>query len=489
MSKPNSSANDVRVIIIGAGMAGILSAIRLREYGYDNFVIYEKSDRVGGTWRENTYPGLACDVPAHLYTYSFEPNPNWSRTFATGPEIFDYFAHVAKKYNVIEKIRFNEGIPHCEFVNGKWKIRTTSGREDEADVVIAATGVLHHPRMVDIPGLDTFAGACFHSARWDHDVELAGKRVGVVGTGSTAIQITTALVDKVAHYDLFQRTPQWVMPIDDREYSEEERSRFLNDRGAVEALRTQIDKDFQHFANAVIDADSKEMQEIEAACLANLEDNVKDPELRDKLRPDYRAGCKRLIFSANFYEAIQHPNAELVTSGIKGVEPGGIRTQDGQLHELDVLVMATGFHADSFIRPTTVLGRGGVNLDDVWSDHPVAYLSISIPEFPNFFMLNGPNGPVGNFSLIQIAESQVSYVLQLIGQLRAGECREISASAEATADFESARSAAAKKSIWATGCDSWYLDKHGVPASWPWTPSHFFEEMASPKLDAFDQVG
>ncbi|MBI2802789.1 MAG: NAD(P)/FAD-dependent oxidoreductase [Gammaproteobacteria bacterium] len=489
MKNEKSTTNNVRIIVIGAGMAGILTAIRLREYGYENFVIYEKSDRIGGTWRENTYPGLACDVPAHLYTYSFEPNPDWSSTFATGPEIYAYFERVAKKYKVIEKIRFNESIPHCEFVDGTWKIRTSTGFLDEADVVIAATGVLHHPKVADIPGLDTFAGACFHSARWDHNVELEGKRVGVVGTGSTAIQITTALVDKVGHFDLFQRTAQWVMPIKDVKYSEEEKTAFRTDAQALDALRAHIDKDFQHFANAVIDADSPEMKQIEDACAANLENNVRDAELREKLRPNYRAGCKRLIFSPNFYAAIQHPNAEVVTSGIKCIEPGGIRTEDGKLHELDVLVMATGFVADSFIRPTTVLGRGGINLDDVWSDHPIAYLSISIPEFPNFFMLNGPNGPVGNFSLIQIAESQVSFVLQLIGQIRAGECREISANAKATADFESIRAAAAKKSIWATGCNSWYLDKNGVPASWPWTPSRFFEEMASPKLESFDQIG
>ncbi len=484
-----NSTNDVRVIIIGAGMAGIVSAIRLRQYGYENFVIYEKSDRLGGTWRENTYPGLACDVPAHLYTYSFEPNPDWSHTFAPGPEIQAYFERVAEKYNVIEKIRFNEGVPHCEFEDGKWKIRTSTGREDEAEVIMAATGVLHHPKMADIPGLDSFGGACFHSARWDHSVELAGKRVGVVGTGSTAIQITTALVDKVSHLDLFQRTAQWVMPMDNVEYTEEEKAALRADGEALEAVRTQLDTEYQIFANAVIDADSRDMKEIEAACLANLEDSVHDPELREKLRPDYRAACKRLIFSQDFYDAIQHPNAEVVTSGIKCIEPGGIRTEDDKLHELDVLVMATGFHANKFIRPTTVRGRGGIDLDDVWGDHPVAYLSISIPEFPNFFMLNGPNGPVGNFSLIQIAESQVSYILQLIGQIRAGNCREISASASATAAFEHTRCAAAKKSIWATGCNSWYLDKDGVPATWPWTPSHFFEEMASPHLEAFDQIG
>ena len=488
MTSNNKRDDELRIVIIGAGMAGILTGIRLDEYGYRNWVIYEKSDRLGGTWRENTYPGIACDVPAHLYTYSFEPNPDWSHTFAPGPEINRYFEKVANKYNIAERIHFNEEIPRCEFKNGKWLIETSNDRKDEADVIIAATGVLHHPNIARLPGIENFGGACFHSARWDHEVEIDGKRVGVVGTGSTAIQITTAIVDKVAHYDLFQRTAQWVMPIEDVEYTEEQREHFREHPEAIEALRTEIDKQFQLFANGVIDAESDAMKEIEAACLANLEDNVKDPELREKLRPNYRAACKRLIFSPDFYQKIQHPNANVVTSPISGVEQGGIRTEDGELHELDVLVLATGFKADSFIRPTTVLGRDGLNLDDVWADHPVAHLSISIPDFPNFFMLNGPNGPVGNFSLIQIAEAQVSYVLQLIGQLRANECREISASAKATADFEAARAAAAKKSIWATGCKSWYLDKHGVPASWPWTPSHFFEEMASPNLEHYDRV-
>jgi cation diffusion facilitator CzcD-associated flavoprotein CzcO len=488
MTTETGHAIDPRIVVIGAGMAGILTAIELRRHGYDDFVIYEKADRLGGTWRENTYPGLACDVPAHLYTYSFEPNPDWSHTFAPGPEIQAYFERVADKYDVLRSIRFGEEITRCDFRGGQWRIRRSMGREDVADVVIAATGVLHHPNVPDLPGLDSFAGAWFHSARWNHGVELDGKRVGVIGTGSTAIQITSALVNRVAKFDLFQRTAQWVMPIEDRAYTEAEKSTFRSDPDALDALRDKINEDFQFFANAVIDADSGAIKEIERACRANLENNVQDPVLREKLRPSYRAACKRLIFSPDFYEAVQHPSAEVVTSGIERIEPRGVRTQEGVLHELDVLVLATGFHADSFIRPTIVLGRNGVDLDDVWEDHPVAYLSISIPEFPNFFMLNGPNGPVGNFSLIQIAEAQMAYILQLLEQIRIGNCREISAGAAATRAFERKRSEAAKKSIWATGCKSWYLDKHGVPASWPWTPSRFFEEMNRPKLEFYDLV-
>ncbi len=478
-----------RVVIIGAGMAGILTAIKLHEAGYEDYVIYEKSDRLGGTWRDNTYPGIACDVPAHLYTYSFEPNPDWSQTFAPGPEIAAYFERVARKYDVVERIRFNEGVPSCEFRDGRWQIRTSTGREDVADVVVAATGVLHHPHTADIPGLETFAGASFHSARWDHRVPLEGKRVGVIGTGSTAIQITSALSRKVSRLDLYQRTAQWVMPIENLPYSEAERLAFRTDPKKLQALRVSVNEAFCRFSNAVIDASSPEMKEIEDACLANLESNVLDPVLREKLRPDYRAGCKRLIFSSDFYTAVQAPSVDVVTEGIECVEPEGIRTKDGKLHELDVLVIATGFKADSFIRPTHVLGRGGVNLDDVWADSPVAYLSISIPEFPNFFLLNGPNGPVGNFSLIQIAESQVGYILKLLSEIKAGHCREISPKPEETARFEAERIVAAKKSIWATGCRSWYLDKNGVPASWPWSRDRFFEVMAVPQLEAYDLTG
>ena len=482
-----SPRRPLRIVIIGAGMAGILSAIKLRAAGYENFVIYEKAARLGGTWRENTYPGIACDVPAHLYTYSFEPNPDWSHVFAPGDEIQRYFERVADKYGVTSSIRCGVEVQRCEFVDGRWQLQLGNGTTDAADIVIAASGVLHHPNLPDITGLDGFTGACFHSAQWDHAVPLDGRRVGVIGTGSTAIQITSALADRAAKFTLFQRTAQWIAPIENPPYSAEERAAFARDPSLIEKLRREIDKAaIEKISNAVIDADSPEMKKIEAMCLANLERHVRDSALREKLRPNYRAACKRLIFSSDFYTAIQHPNAELVTDVIECVEAGGVRTRDGRLHELDVLVLATGFRADRFIRPTMVRGRHGVTLDDVWADHPTAYLSLSVPGFPNFFLLNGPNGPVGNFSLIQIAELQLGYLLQLIARIRDGDCREISASAAATRAFDVARIEAAKKSIWATGCKSWYLDRNGVPASWPWTYTRFAEAMATPTLEAYE---
>ncbi len=477
----------MRFGIIGAGMAGMLSAIKLLEAGFDEIAVYEKADRVGGTWRENTYPGVACDVPSHLYSYSFELNPDWSHVFSPGEEIQAYFERVARDYDLDRLIRFGDAIVRCEFADGRWELETESGHTDIVDVVIAATGVLHHPRYPEIEGLDDFEGDAFHTARWDHDVELDGKRVGVIGTGSTAVQITSALAERVAHYSLFQRTPQWVLPQDNPAYTDEEKAGYREHPETLEATHSGLSQAFgEGFANAVVDADSPHIQAIGESCLANLEDNVTDPELRERLRPDYRAACKRLLLSPDFYEAIQHPHAELVTEPIERIEAGGVRTADGELHELDVLVLATGFRVDSFMRPMAVSGRDGVRLDDVWADRPIAYLSISVPEFPNFFMLNGPNGPVGNFSLIEVAELQFSYIMGLIECLRSGDAAEICATQEATETLEAERIEAAKSTAWGTGCNSWYLDDRGIPAVWPWRFDRFREEMAAPKLDAYD---
>jgi cation diffusion facilitator CzcD-associated flavoprotein CzcO len=485
-----SAQRPLRFAIIGAGMSGILAAIKLREAGLDDFAIYEKAARPGGTWRENTYPGIACDVPSHLYSYSFEPNPDWSHRFSPGAEIQAYFEDVARRRGVAERIRFDAEVARCEWADGAWRLETKSGLRDRADVVIAATGVLHHPNLPDIAGLEDFAGARFHSARWDHTVALDGRRVGVVGTGSTAVQIVSALVDRVAKLVLFQRTAQWIAPQENPPYTSEEKAGFRGHPETVHALRREMSRLFaENFSNAVVDASSPQMKMIEEVCRANLETNVRDPVLREKLRPSYRAACKRLIVSPDFYQAIQRPNAALVTEPIERVEAAGVRTADGRLHGLDVLVLATGFRADRFLRPMRVIGRGGRRLDDVWSQRPVAYLSISVPGFPNLFMLNGPNGPVGNFSLIEVAELQMAYILQLVGELRAGRCREIFPSDAATAQFDAARVEAAKKTVWMTGCRSWYLDDRGIPAVWPWTFDRFREEMAVPRLDAYEQLG
>ncbi|MBA6411905.1 NAD(P)/FAD-dependent oxidoreductase [Parahaliea sp. F7430] len=482
-----TTERDLRVVVLGAGMAGILAGINLMKQGYRNIAIYEKADRVGGTWRENTYPGLTCDVPSHHYTYSFERNPDWTRHLPPGAEIQQYFERTAAKYAVNEIIQFKQEATAAKFKDGRWYLDFDSGHSDIADVLIAATGVLHKPSYPKIEGADSFTGDIFHSARWDHSVALEGKRIGIIGNGSTGVQIVSALAGKVAKLKHFQRTAQWIMPVENGYFSEQERAAFQDPAALEEAMQTELYKaSVEQYTQAITDQESEGAKQLAEACLNNLEQSVKDPELRERLRPDHTPLCKRLIFSPDYYQAIQHPNSELLTDGIERIEPQGIRTRDGQLHELDVIVFATGFHADCFMRPMTITGRNGADLEDFWQDHPKAYLAISMPDFPNLFMLNGPCGPIGNFSLIDIAEHQWHYIEQLLARLRSGDCREIAPSHEVMNSYESKRVAAAKETVWFKGgCVSWYLDKNGIPASWPWNFSHFVELMSEPDWQAF----
>lgn len=482
----------MRTIIIGAGMAGIAAAIKWRQAGLDDVVIYEKASSIGGTWRENTYPGVACDVPSHLYSYSFAPNPDWSHTFSPGPEIRDYLEAVAKEQGVHQLISFDEEVSELTFREGKWNLRTSRGVTDQADVVIAATGVLHHPRYPEIGGMDEFAGPMFHSSHWDHDVNLAGAAVGVMGTGSSGVQIVGALAGTVGELRLFQRTAQWILPVPNPPIPDEDRTRFRQEPASIRALRNELFASFSgRFANAVIDAESSALQKLEQMCRTYLETSVSDPELRERLRPTYRAACKRLVVSPTFYQALQRPGSQLVTNPILRIEREGVRTDDGsrngRLHRLDALVLATGFRVDRFLRPIEVKGRDGVSLDDVWAKRPSAYLSVAVPEFPNLFLLNGPNGPVGNFSLIDVAEAQIDYILQLVHLLGTTDGRgEISPTHEAAERFESERVEAAKRTVWATGCRSWYLDDRGIPAAWPWSMHRFVEAMSWPDLADYD---
>jgi cation diffusion facilitator CzcD-associated flavoprotein CzcO len=486
----------LRYVVIGAGMAGVLSAIKLRDAGCgpDDVVVYEKSSRIGGTWRENTYPGIACDVPSHLYSYSFAPNPEWSHTFAPGPEILAYLEAVAERTGIVDLIRFDTEVTRLMWDDerSQWDVELSTGERDAADIVIAATGVLHHPRYPDIEGVSDFAGAVFHSARWDHSVPIEGARVGVIGTGSSAVQIVGALVDTVGSLTMFQRTPQWVLQVPNDPITDDVRERYRSSDDGTAAMRTLRDElaiGFEtRFANAVVDADAPLLAQLEELCRANLESHVLDADLRAKLTPDYRAACKRLVISPDFYESITKSNASLVTDAIVRVEPKGVLTADGTLHELDVLVLATGFRVDQFLRPIDVVGRRGLRLDDAWAKRPSAYLSVSIPDFPNLFLLNGPNGPVGNFSLIDVAEIQFDYVMQLVSLVREGRCRAVSASRAAADRFERDRVEAAQKTVWVTGCRSWYLDDRGVPAAWPWTFTRFRELMTAPDHADYDLV-
>lgn len=487
-SETPAARRQLRYAIIGAGMAGILAGLKLNQDGDTDYTIYEKGDSVGGTWRENRYPGLTCDVPAHVYTYTFAPNPEWSRFFAGGPEIKGYFQRIADDYGVSPHIRFNAEVTSCRYQDGRWHIETAGGLRDVVDVVIVAAGVLHHPRYPEIEGLDSFKGPCFHSARWPDGLSLDGKRVGIIGNGSTGVQIVADVASRVSSLVHFQRSPQWIMPAEDFAYTPEQQADF---RAHPEKLRDiRLHSDFweylTQFNTAVLNPDSPEMRQIEEFAAKSLDDRVADPELRAKLRPNYRAGCRRLIISPNYYEEIQRPHVTVETTGIERVEANGVRMKDGRFHELDILVLATGFQTDRFIRPTEVIGRNGRSLDDAWEDRPQAYYSISVPDFPNFFMINGPSAPIGNFALIDVAEKQWGYIEQLLDLLRSGQAKEVAVTSQAAEDYETRRREAAKSTIYASGCVSWYLDKGGVPLLWPWSYTVFIDEMVKPKLEDYE---
>lgn len=478
-----------RIAIVGAGMSGMCAVIKFREAGYTDLTVYEKANRVGGTWRENTYPGLSCDVPSYWYSFSFEPNPNWSHRFSYGPEIQAYMEHIARKYDIERVIRFNTRVTELTYEAPVWRLTTDSGDEEIYDLVFSATGILHHPAIPDIPGLDTFAGATFHTARWDHSVSLDGKRVGIIGTGSTASQIIGAIAEQVGHLSVFQRTPQWMAPLPQKTYSPTAK-RLLKWFPFVQKLIAFYQFKMMEYTFAEATIGNKRMQKkVSEACLKNLEDNVPDPELRAKLTPDYQAACKRLILCSDFYPAVCRENVDLVTDAIEDIEPAGVRTKDGKLHELDVLVMATGFDVSRFILPTRVTGENGTDLETFWHGAPRAHRALSVPGFPNFWIIEGPTGPVGNLSLISVTEWQMDYLIQCVDKMKEDGLVAMAPKKEAFDEYNAAMSAAVENTVWVTGgCQSWYLDPTGKPNLYPWAPRRFRKEMKRPNFSEYRQM-
>ncbi len=470
-----------RIAIIGAGMSGIAAVVKLQRAGYSDLTVYEKTDRVGGTWRENTYPGLSCDVPSRWYSFSFALKADWPHRYSYGPDIQAYMESVAKEFGVTEKVRFNSAVTALVYEAPRWRLTTTNEEREVFDVVISATGILHQPVYPDIDGLESFAGASFHSARWDHSVPLEGKRVGIVGTGSTACQIVGAITGRVAEMHVFQRTPHWVAPLPQKEYSARW-NQFL-------AMFPFMQRLVYHYYFQILvrtfsaaTVGNKLMQRwMTQICRKNLEDNVPNPVLRAKLTPDYQATCKRLIFCSDYYPALSRPNAYLITEGIARVEPAGVRTTDGKLHELDVLILATGFDAAAFILPARVTGEDGADLAQRWDGSPRAHRAVAVPGFPNFWMLEGPTGPVGNLSLIAISEHQVDYIISMLDRMKKDGLAAIAPKQSAFEDYNAAMGEAIKTTTWATGgCKSWYLDKSGVPNLYPWFPTRYLKEMHNP---------
>lgn len=484
---PNSSERQQpKILIIGAGMSGILLVIKLREAGFENLTVYEKGTEPGGTWRDNTYPGLQCDIPSHMFTYSFEPNPEYSRRFPAGHEIRSYLNRVYSKHDVGRSVQFQKVVQSCTWTDQRWKVTTNDGQQDSFDFVISATGILHTPYTPDFVGKDRFQGLSFHTARWNHDVTYRDKRVGVIGTGATSAQIIPELVKMQADVTLFQRTPQWIFPMPNKVYQPEEIDRLRKSPSLAKRLRYRYSKIFQWtFTRAVI-GNSWLLWGIEAMCKSHLKRKVKDDGLRARLTPKSRAGCKRLIFGKGFYQALQKPNAKLVTEGIEEIQANGVLTKDGTIHPLDILIYATGFQAHNYMRPIVVQGKNGKSLDDAWSEGAYAHRSTSVPGFPNFFMIFGPYSPIGNYSAISVAEAQTGYIIKQIDALNKQGKQIIEAKEGVTRALWDKMKSGLKKTIWYSGCNSWYMDKHGNIPMWPWTFERFEKELGSLRLDEFN---
>jgi cation diffusion facilitator CzcD-associated flavoprotein CzcO len=475
----------LKIAIIGAGMSGICMAAKLQDAGIDSFTVFEKADNVGGTWRDNTYPGLTCDVPSRYYSYSFRPNPSWSHLLPPGPEILAYFQQVATERGIRKHIRFGTNVTRAEYDDGKWRL-TVDDAEETFDFVVTATGVLRVPRYPDIPGWDTFAGPAFHSSRWDHSVSLPDKRIGLIGTGSTGVQITAELGGKVRELKVFQRTAQWVYPMPNLRYSKLTQA-ALSRWPALNGLPYRFwGLVFRHVFGRAPIRPGWQRRLAQFECRWNLRLSVRDRKLRAKLTPDYQPMCKRQVMAGHFYKSVQKPGVEIITDAIDHIEPRGVVTADGTLHEVDLLVYATGFDARAYVRPLDVTGEGGLTLDEAWADGPKAYRSIAVPGFPNLFMMMGPHSPIGNQSLIPIAEDQANYVMWWINQLREGRVLSAAPTEAATKLYNEYMKAAMPQTIWVTGCSSWYIGKDGLPELFPWTPETHTELLRRPQLTDFE---
>jgi cation diffusion facilitator CzcD-associated flavoprotein CzcO len=466
----------VRVAVIGSGFGGLGAAVRLRREGVTDFVVLERADSVGGTWRDNSYPGCACDVPSHLYSFSFAPNPDWPRTFSGQGHIRAYLEHVTDVFRLRPHIRLNSEVKMMTWdaERLRWVIETSSGTLS-ADLVVSATGPLSDPKIPDVPGLESFPGEVFHSARWDHDYDLRGQRVAMVGTGASAIQIVPTIQPEVERLTLFQRTPPWVMPRVDRAISGAERALhralpFTTQarRGLLWGIRELQVQAFTKRPN--------ELGLVEQLARRNMARSIKDPDLRARLTPDYRIGCKRILLSSTYYPALAQPNVDVVASGLSEVRGSTVVAADGSTAEVDAIVFGTGFHVTDMPIAERVVGADGRTLAEAWQGGMQALRGASAAGFPNWMTIIGPNTGLGNSSMILMIESQLNYMADFVRQLDVlGGRVALDARRSAVDSWNRRVQERMKRTVWNTGgCTSWYLDASGRNTTiWPGTTTEF----------------
>jgi cation diffusion facilitator CzcD-associated flavoprotein CzcO len=470
----------VELAIIGSGFGGLGAGVMAIEQGIDSFVILERAKAVGGTWRDNTYPGCACDIPSHLYSFSFAQNSAWSRSYPAQPEIEDYLERVTDNCNLRSRIRFDFDVQEVRWIQERtcWSITSRAGDTVLASAVISATGPLSQPATPDFPGLSEFAGEVFHSAKWRNEISLEGKRVGVVGTGASAIQLVPAIADDVDHLDVFQRTPPWVLPRDDRPAPSWRRHlyRALPFLQRLHRWRIYFRQEFLSLAFLGSGKISKAMTaRIKDETKTLIDASFPDPEAAAALLPTFKPGCKRLLISNDWYSALAKPNVKIVTSSIEMVDPTGVTTSDGHHHELDVLVLATGFAVSDFPSPLTVFGRSGVNLADHWADGASTDFGITVSGFPNLWFLAGPGTGLGHNSIVFMIEVQLQQIGRALRYMR----NKSVATIELRREVEDASYAELQRrvatTVWASGCSSWYLREDGrVDTIWPGTTTEYW---------------
>ena len=483
-----------RVIVIGAGFGGLATAYELSKDGLADVTVLEKADDIGGVWRENTYPGAACDVPSHLYSYSFARKTNWGRRYAEQSDILGYIHDTANRFGLRDLVRTGTEVTSADYDDGTatWQVATASGEIFVADVLVPAVGQLSRPAFPPIPGLDTFAGPSFHSAEWRHDVDLTGKRIAVLGTGASAIQFVPRIRRNAAHVKVFQRSAPYVVPKLDRGYTGAHHAAFANIPGFAAAMR-EVVWQITELLGLALTKVAPLARLLHVLAAANLKRRVKDPQLRAKLTPDYPIGCKRVLFSSDWYPALASDNVDVETAAITEVTATGVRTADGQghevVHEVDVIIYGTGFKATEFLAPMRISGRHGRDVHSEWADGARAHLGMAVPGFPSMFMIYGPNTNLGSSSIILMMEQQARYIRQVVEELaRGGVARAFEVRSAVEDAYDAEVQARLDDGVW-TDCDSWYRTASGrVTTNWPGLVREYQRRTRSAVLADYEEV-
>src|SRR5436305_1742021 len=478
---------QVDVAIVGGGIGGVGLGARLRERGIESFAILERDRGAGGTWRANTYPGAACDIPSHLYSFSFAPNPDWTSRFPEQREILDYIERVVDETGVRPNLRPGADVTNARFdaAARRWQLSTANGEDVEATHLVAACGQLSNPQIPSFEGLEEFRGASWHSAEWNHDVDLAGKRVAVIGTGASSIQIVPELAKVTEQLHVFQRSAPYVIPRKDRPFTRAERLLFSRVGAARRAYRGYIywrlESYLLGFRPGTIAASM-----LTKLALGHLENQVTDPDLRATLTPDYPLGCKRILISDDYYPALQLPRVELVIDDIDRFVPDGIVTRDGHVRELDAVVFATGFDSQALVAPMRVEGPDGSTLDDLWADGPQAHLGVAVAGMPNFFLIYGPNTNLGHNSIVFMLECQYSYIVSCIEEMRRRGVSTIDVRGDVMRRYNDELQERLRHSVWSAGCNNWYKTRSGrITNNWAGPASRYWLATRRPDLNEF----